>query len=252
MPVEQATDIPKGASGAAGDDIVWCTNLAKEALGPIFDENSGLIAFSYLWRRFGPPWFGSDPHKDLCEYVLTTDDPDVFLRVYPCGTGFPHGFGYCAHPLIRKEYDKPFREAEKRFEEWWWDNKFDAWWTSLNAGEFDSENKAQRDLVGKRFWSDRSSRKVMDEFVETGAEWPNRRDPDAHWTGCDGIVYRVNKALFDAMKDLLRPVYIRDAAINILGRCGDLEDSVEPSKYAGYGVPQEAMNKYFEKEKATA
>lgn len=57
-----------------------CKALIAEALGPgVDDPNSGLLAFAYLWRRFGPPMRGSDAYKDLCAYILTTGDPEVWI-----------------------------------------------------------------------------------------------------------------------------------------------------------------------------
>ena len=63
------------------------------------------------------------------------------------------------------------------------------------------------------------------------------------WREADSLVRRVNEAVLAAMKELLRPVYVRDGALNILGRCADCFDDAAPqSKYAGYGVPKRAMD----------
>lgn len=52
-------------------------------------DDSGLTAFGYLWRRFGPPTWGSDPSKNLCRYVCGTPAEGIFL-----------GLGLTAEPLM--------------------------------------------------------------------------------------------------------------------------------------------------------
>lgn len=40
--------------------------------------------FAYMHRRFGPPHIGGDDYKDLsASWVLTTPNPDVFIRILP-------------------------------------------------------------------------------------------------------------------------------------------------------------------------
>lgn len=52
----------------------------------------------------------------------------------------------------------------------------------------------------------------------------------------------INKALSDAIADLLTPTYVRDENINALGKCADGLLPVAYFKWAGYGVD----HKYFE------
>ena len=49
-------------------------------------------------------------------------------------------------------------------------------------------------------------------------------------------------ALVEAMRELLRPVCVRDAAFNILGRCESDDNEAPRSHYAGYGCPREALD----------
>ena len=93
----QATDLPD-CTGARSSGFCDAPALAEEVWGPNHDADcdTGLFAFAYLWRRFGPPWHGSDPLKDICAYVLTTPDPEVWLEVVPC-IGSVHG---SAHYLV--------------------------------------------------------------------------------------------------------------------------------------------------------
>lgn len=50
--------------------------------------------FAYMYRRFGIPQFGSDDHKEIANWYITTPDPAVALRVSPRPSGVNHSFGY--------------------------------------------------------------------------------------------------------------------------------------------------------------
>ena len=82
MQITQAKEIGFKTTGALSNPFVDGPRLAREAWGDRTDrKNSGLLAMAYLWRRFGPPWWGTDRQKKLVAYVLTTNDPDVFLEL---------------------------------------------------------------------------------------------------------------------------------------------------------------------------
>lgn len=69
----------------------------------------GFTAFAYLWRRFGPPWLESDDYKELCQYVLTTPIPSVYLTVYPTGSRCGMGFlaDYARYLNCQRDPDSP-------------------------------------------------------------------------------------------------------------------------------------------------
>jgi hypothetical protein len=125
-------------------------------------------AFAYLWRRFGPPQ-PSDHHKQLCEYDLTTPDPEVgfWLACNPSTGGMEPG-GWLARARVREimatdrhaRYDWPLIDPTK----------------GIYGGFAAPEGT------------------------------PTRRALDAIEAG---------------MRDLLRPVFVRDVPINILGPIGD-------------------------------
>jgi hypothetical protein len=179
--VEKVTRFPGPVFGCLGfgDNLVDGHALAVDALGErAKDGGSGLVAFAYLWRRFGPPAGGSDPYKDLAAYALTTAEPDVFLRVVTHGAALAYGVGYFALEGVRSDFRNPRAE---------------------------------------------------------------------NWREASPLARRVNQALFDSLRDLLRPVYIRDTAINIFGRLLDDDqqqnDAAEPSKYAGLGIDHEPLDR---------
>lgn len=88
------------------------------------------------------------------------------------------------------------------------------------------------------YWRDRMDPAIRAEATADIGPYPGR---------VPGGSPIVQQALTHALHELLRPVFIRDVAITILGGVADeaLDDAVqaaEPSPYAGYGVSQEAMD----------
>lgn len=73
---------PKGDAirSADEDSILNCDTLLKAAFGHRLLERPGITAFPYLYARFGPPWFGSDPGKEIATYILSVDK-DVYVRI---------------------------------------------------------------------------------------------------------------------------------------------------------------------------
>lgn len=206
--VRQVDEFGFKVCGAGGDELFDGHDLAIEAWGRerAEDENGGLIAMAYLWRRFGPPWRGGDDHKSLVDYTLTTEDPQIFLWLHLGGSGLAYSVGYLAHESIREEADRPMADWCKRYEDWW------------------------RAAIG---------------------ESPDRTNP-REWRTAGGLVYRVNRAVLDALRELERPVYVRDCALNLFGRCKDTYEPAERSLYAGYGVPKESMDKLVEDDNGLA
>ncbi len=229
----QAVRLPSGCRGASSDDIVDGCALVLEALGErAFDPATGPLAFAYLWRRFGPPRSGSDPDKDLARYVLRTPDRQVFLTMYPSAGTLAFNVGYYAVPSLHDEHERPVvawsRALEQHFiqelcaehgldpDQDYPDDVMAPFQVELHERHFDPERrKAAIAIVGepptRRSWvtwrdSKRRSKRV--------------RPFDSHevrWREGPPVVQRVNGALFRALRDLLRPVYVRDVAFSVLG-----------------------------------
>lgn len=208
-----------------GNDVD-CMSLIREALGDAVDApHSGMIAFAYLWRRFGPPLRGCDPHKDLCGYYLTTADPEIWICLRVSGMPLSYAASFLVSPKIRSAV-----EAEG-----------DAW----NA-EF---NRYCREVYGSwdayidiAIGEDREAAKqASDKLEATIGECP--RLP-RNWRISPNDAHRhLNQTVLDAYRELLRPVPVRDIYINIFGRVPDdaVVDPVEPSVYAGYGISLDAI-----------
>jgi hypothetical protein len=237
----------KDVTGAKASDVADGHKLAIEVYGPLgltdddSRNNSGLTAFAYLWRRFGPPIYGSDSHKELCCYYLTTEDPQVFLFVSPSGSGLAYAFGY----MVKKSLErKHFKETCGPLLAW--NKKFETWWIKRNKETFPilRSNKAYKDasesdkqLVAEAFSDVRWGQNAQTDLAEKDiGKYPGRTEHSK-------ASRHIQDTLKKAMRELLRPVYVRDAAINILGRCDDTDDSVESSEFAGIGIPQAPLRK---------
>lgn len=196
---------PYPARGAKGDEFVNGYDLAVSVWGEKAElKNSSLLALAYLHRRFGRPELVGDSHKDLCDYVLTTQDPEVYLLLSLSGSCLAHSVGYMARPAIHEI-------QEKRYEDW-----------ENVAWRFWCEHRPEEEHNGDAYWNARF--KGWPEGEEKQAllaiAGPFPRPPLAwEWRekGTD-LQRRVNTALEGTMKSLLRPVWVRDIRFNIFGR----------------------------------
>ncbi len=235
--MEQVVEFGFKVRGAGGDDIFDGPSLALEAWGDrADDDNSALLAMAYVWRRFGPPWHGGDDHKSLVDYTLTTEDPHVFLWLHLGGSCLALSVGYLAHESIRAEVDRPINEWLRRYDDWWWTThpEFASW----------EDTEESQEKMNTLYWQDREDKNVQAQSFAAIGAFPARLD-NSKWRTDTGVVHRVNQAVFDALKELERAVYVRDCPINLFGRCNDSETPAERSRYAGYGVPKAAMDDYF-------
>lgn len=226
MKMQQADKIA-GFVGAAGDEFVRCHDLAIQAWGELAQaDSSGLTAFAYLYRRFGPTFWGSDPYKDIAEYVLTTSRPDVCLTIHVSGSALEYSVGYLASPKYRKQFWRPIREWWRRRERWWWKTKHPEIRTKA---QFAAMTWARRCGLGKEYFRAQNDPAIMREARKAIGPIPRRQALAAP------ISRLICTALLGAMRELLRPVYVRDIPINLFGRCEDSANPAEPSRWAGCG-----------------
>ncbi len=188
------------------------SEVARDVYGARAEwDNSSLTAFCYCYRRFGPPPRGTDDYKQLGgAWLLKTRDPDVYLDIDPGGCSIDLYFGQYVSMRLRKAADKPGEE-----------------------------------------WRAESYRRYC-EMVRPGATWEDwlgaSMDGEDHWEEgmppfprCPPeIEDRVLGAIRHVLLDLLRPVYVRDAPINLFGRISDDNPgrgrTAERSHMAGWGV----------------
>jgi len=163
--VRSVEDLPDEVAGYGAGPWFDCKDLAERAYGAAAGSN-GLTMYPYLWRRFGPPWLGSDPHKELAVYYLSTRIDGLWL----------------AASCRAVELTLCFRAV------------------------YDARQHCRFPV----------SQRVVNEAVQ-----------------------ECRAELVWAMRDLLRPVFVRDVAINLFGRIARNARRLPTcprSPYAGYGL----------------
>lgn len=191
--------------------------IAIEVFGEVLHFGA---LFAYLYRRFGPPNYNGDDHKEIAAYTLTTPLDDVFLNIsIKAQTDTKFLFRYLVSQDIAREIG---REARQPMEAW--KQAFEAWGATQKA---DMASWKVRTELAQRF------------IVETGTELPEatRR----HSEGSLG--HRCEEALRATMKDLMRPVLVRDVPIDATGKEKTAGRAVAHAKCAGYGIPPEFLMK---------
>lgn len=242
--------------GCSGNGYFDGCRLAKEVWGipSLFDtvkektkdfSDSSLVAFSYLWRRFGPSGFGWDDYKGLVSYVVNTPDPDIFLLLRLRGSSLGYSVGMWAKKEIDDLCNEPQRDWFAKLVEWHQDKY--------------NENLYSIDDLQLREERTKEAKKTLGELPLFYIGQDNWQD-----LGPESPIYRINHNISIAMEEMLRPVYVRDIPFNILGRYRDepvfttyyeesLEDGEEnsyyeaapPYKYAGYGLPMDLIEENF-------
>ena len=233
--MRQLDRMPYRVAGCAASELFVGRDIAREAWGDGADTPD-FPALSYLFRRFGPPLYGSDDHKCFCDYRLTTPDPDVILCLTLKGTPL----SYSVHEMHNAAWDEADAEIFRK-----WENAFAGWWVEQSP----DWQTWEKEEASKRFAADCFSSEVVKRAAASIGEFPTaeRRAwsrSEASWREGPERVKRLNGAIFEACQELLRPVFVRDVAINILGHVPDkaVRRDVQPSKYAGYGVPKAALD----------
>lgn len=113
-PIRSLSNVPAGMVGAD------CPFLSSPLLREVFGAssrapNSGLLAFTYLYRRFGPPSFPGDEGKDIAVWCLTTPDPEVVLWVCANASGLSTWIlGPVCTREVRRKLDMDAREIRVR------------------------------------------------------------------------------------------------------------------------------------------
>ncbi len=226
---------------------------AEEITGKL---NAGDV-FMYLFRRFDYPKFGWDDQKQLVIFRITTPMPGVILMVEPPVTD-AFTFGYILRKDIAEAYAeedrKPFTERYERFEAWALEKGIETmhiylepdneklqrvWqtWCVANAvNEFETQDEAQKTFMDEQA---RITQDLLEEYVAVEPctdpiPLTDRMD--------DSIMMQVHIALCDTIRDLLRPVHVKDVMINIQGKVvwdeslNQDKDSVKYAANAGCGV----------------
>lgn len=247
MKIQQVTTFDGDYTGEMAG-IFDLDDPAKQIIG----EPNPSDVFAYMFRRFGYPRFGWDDYKTLVQYYITTEMDGVVLMVRPAFAG-GGTFGY----LLRKDIDqacveedrKPYQEQYERFEAWAIETKgietmhefyepdleklnrvWQAWTKTHEPNDFKTQEDAE--IV---FFAEQANitNDLLEEYSKIEQQIKRISIEDQL---DDSIMKQCHNALCAAIKDILQPVHVRDATINICGKvCGDVE-CVEYSLMAGIGV----------------
>ena len=244
-----------------------CIFELEAAVEEITGELNAGDVFMYLFRRFGYPKFGWDDQKQLVLYRITTPMPGVILMVEPGITG-AYTFADIMRKDIAEKYEaednKPFTERYERFEAWMIAEKGTetmhiylepdneklqrVWqtWAAVNKDrDFEDREEAQKAFIDEQA---RIAQALLEEYAEIepyARPIPLADRPD------DSIMKQVHNALCDAIRDLLRPVYVRDVMINVAGEVmwsetlNQDKDSVEYAASCGVGDSVELMRFFY-------
>jgi hypothetical protein len=215
-------------------------SLVEAVYGPV-DPNAGLTAFAYLWRRYGPPFTWSDPDKELVSYILGTPHPEVWLTLSLKAAGLEYGAGYAITKTLLAAWHAPITAWEHRFKQWWFDTALTP--EEQAAVSEDAEvDTPEAQALAQRYWQARCDRVVVAQATEALGPFPREhRQPE------DNPVVR--DALTASLQELLRPVFIRDVPITILGCLREDDPAAWPegadaapvSAYAGSPIPHAPM-----------
>ena len=208
---------PKSVQGSASDELVDCAQLALEVYGDAADDpDTGFSCFAYLHRRFGPPTGKGDGDKDLgASWMLTTPEPDVWVRFYPGAGGIWDCFGYRTTKAVKRESEEPARrwyEAHDRALMM----RHPEWFTKDSEGALAITQQGSDEYWRIVFRSNLTPADIEDLRVaeEAAGPFPQRQ---RRWQDCTPTRQRVNRAVAATLTDLLKPVWSRDIAFNVLG-----------------------------------
>lgn len=240
----------KNYTGAMGG-IFEPGQLAEEIMPGVEYGN----LFAYLFRRFGYPRMDWDDHKELVAYILTTKIKGVYLDCSPRPSGLRHSFGYLLSKEINKEcMVERFANVLARHElflKWQSENNKEIT-TSFGWPESEEHHKiAVQNWYDKHpAWQGIDGGEVeRDLFFQYNREIEHQQqneynivDPYIYEDEMNfekgSLRYKINEALKETIKDLLRPVWVRDVPITPYGVIDDNEarKGVSAHKEAGMGL----------------
>lgn len=228
---------------ATGDDFANAFDIAERVLGSEIQQGS---LFTYLFRRFGNPNKGSDPDKELAAYLLTTTRPDMLLKISPyAGGNVSISFTFLVSHEVRRICDDWMRRDrdahQAAFLDWIeTENRVPAW--ADEAAEAMSQGEwpvlegvtgwrrmmtgiAMMSYLGVREDDNAGKAEAIRWFQSVRADYEALHPiPPVQWRGDDVAAWEDDdpkkpyaEAMAETLRDLLRPVWIRDSAIGIYG-----------------------------------
>lgn len=228
---------------ATGDDFADAFDIAERVLGSEIQQGA---LFAYLFRRFGNPNKGSDPDKELAAYLLTTTRPDMLLKISPyVGGNVSISFTFLVSHEVRRLCDDWMRRDRDAHQAAFFDwieteNRVPAWADeaaeAMSKGDWpipEGTTGWRRMMPGIAMMAYLGVRDGDPPEKAEAIRWfkSAREDyealypvPPVQWRGDDIAAWAEDdpkkpyaEAMAETLRDLLRPVWIRDSAIGIFG-----------------------------------
>jgi len=229
-------------------------------------------ALVYFYRRFGFTEHGSDADKWLCRYVLPTAVDGLWIN-FSFG-GVNCYIGTSMSDVLEEKY----HNAERRLVTEWWErcnqwadgretpllvspmenislfvDQAETWLTAQGITEELTEEQWSKTWSGPYYKHRKAHNDRVRDAYKQIEPFPERDAPNISEFGksCETAVENV-------LRDLLRPVAVRDVYINVLGHAdlGEYDeehcrfvDEAERSYMAGYGIVVETGMRLEKKEK---
>lgn len=250
-----------------GDSYHDSFDIAVEAIGGSVPQGS---LFAYLFHRFGHPNKGSDPDKNLVSYLLTTTSTDMLLRITPFDGGdVSISFEFMTTGDVLAACDRWISQARDAhtlaFHDWIEAQDRVPEWADEIIGDFvrlgypmtEGVEGWRRMMTPIAILSHPGVREGDEEGRKTAIRWyQNVRDeyqalvpvPGVQWRSRDIEAWEdddplkpIARAMRETLRDLLRPVWIRDTAIGIYGPIDedDLDEqpeSADNARSAGFAL----------------
>jgi hypothetical protein len=229
--------------------------------------------FAYCFRRFGYPNRGWDDHKELVRYVLTTPHPDMLLSVTPYvggRTSITFRFLVAGDAYQRIEaYGERFRNEwiakaldwrEKQGLPDWMGEwvgfcnvnlrhdttpAYTSWRETFRLGCFLPARGSSGETIERRAGTFFEALCADYQTIEPRAPYYYRPRDWREWNDDDPLKPFAGAATI-ALRDLSRPVFVRDLQISAFGETENGSNGVGPAIAAGY--PSGALGNHAPKE----
>lgn len=215
--------------------------------GPEFTDNVGLFdrvtsgadfnygaAMAYLTRRFGPAQSDYDDYKELSCWRLTTQHPDVFLRISP---NVANDIDISISILISTEMAQRIHDFERAADHAWKEDfakhltrlPVEPWFEQAKAYTPNTKSDEERLAWGVLFMgrsggsskpspSEKAAQVLLEDYLKDNPyPDPLYRPTNPEAFSKEDPLLEVIAPAEAAMKDLMRGVGVRDWAINLFG-----------------------------------
>jgi hypothetical protein len=185
---------------------------------------------AYMIRRFGPPNHGSDPHKQLCSWTLSTPEPRLALVVTPYladdgGMATREKWPMCLHFGYRltRSLERQLWRADPLRRRFRVTLQKAYRWAKRTSTVIEGETITRRKLRGNIALCRMLVEAYRQRYPRTSNRWHDSR-----------IAYLCHCALQTTIRVLAEPVMVRDVRFSPVGPLDDFGPHCEPFDRAGW------------------